>query len=71
MRISLLMHIVDAIHHLMEIRPSNSLCEFTSFRHVIEQLPSTRVLKYYRKAAQSRFIGFLIQRLLFNRNQLD
>lgn len=71
MRISLLMHIVDAIHHLMEVRPRNSLSEFTSFRHVIEQLPSTRVLEYDREAAQGRLIGFLIQRLLLHRNQLD
>lgn len=71
MRISLLMHIVDAIHHLMEVRPRNPLCKFTSFRNIIEQLPSTRILQYNRKAAESRLIGFLIQRLLLNRNQLD
>ena len=71
MRVSLLMHVVDSIHHLVEVSPCNSLCEFASFRHVIKQLAPACVLKYNGEAAQGRLIRFLIQCLFLNRNQLD
>lgn len=62
------MHIVDAIHHLMEVGPCHSLCEFASFSHEIEKLTSACILKNDGETAQRRLIRLLIERLFFDRD---
>ena len=71
MRVPFLMHIVDAIHHLMEVGPRHSLCELASFSHEVEELAATRVFQDDGKTAERWLIGLLIQRLLLHRYQLN
>jgi len=54
------MHIVQAVHHLMEICPGYDLREFSSISDEVKKLTSTHVLKDYCKAFISRFILLLI-----------
>ncbi len=56
MSIPLLMHVVNAIHHLMKIGPSYSFGEATSVSNKVEQFSTLRVLDHEGKT----FYLFLI-----------
>ena len=53
-------HIVQSVHHLMEIGPGNNLREFSCVGNEIEQLTSSNVLQYNCKTFICRFILFFI-----------
>lgn len=53
MRISLIMHIMQAVHHLMEVGSRHLLRKFTSFSHKVKELTTCRVFQDNSKAILS------------------
>lgn len=71
MRISLLMHVMKAVHHLVEVGPGNLFRELSSLRNEVEELTSSNELKHDGKTAVGSFIFILIGGVLSDTDKFD
>lgn len=71
MRISLLMHIMKAVHHLVEVSPGNLFRELTSLRNEVEELTTPNELKHNSETVVGSFIFILIGGVLSDTDQFD
>lgn len=70
-RISLLMHVMEAVHHLVEVGPGNLFRELASLCHEVEELTSSNELKHDGETAVGGFILILIGGVLSDTDQFD
>lgn len=71
MRITFLMHEVQTIHHLMEIRPGNFFREFARFSNEVKELSSSNVLQNYCEAIICWLVSFFVSGILSDTDEFD
>ena len=69
MRISLVVHVMQPVHHLMEVSPRHLLCELPRLRHKIKELAACRIFQDNSKAGLNSALGELIDRVLLDCNE--
>jgi hypothetical protein len=71
MRIALIVHVVNAVHHLVEVGPGHSLGELAAFGYKVKELASASVFQDDGKAIDCWLVGFFIYCRLFNCDKFD
>lgn len=71
MRIPLLMHVMKAVHHLVEVGPGNLFRELTSLRNEVEELTSSNKLQHNGETVVGSFILILIGGVLSDTDKFD
>ena len=69
MRISLVVHVMQPVHHLMEVSPRHLLCELPRLSHKIKELAACRIFQDNSKAGLNSALGELIDRVLLDSNE--
>jgi hypothetical protein len=71
MRVSLGVHVVQTVHHLVEVCSGHFLRELACFGNEIEELSSADVLQHDGETTVDRFILLLIGGVLTDADQFD
>lgn len=71
MRVSLLMHVMEAVHHLVEVGPGNLFRELASLRNEVKELTPSNELQHDGETVVGGFIFILIGGVLSDTDQFD
>jgi hypothetical protein len=71
MSVSFFVHVVNAVHHLMEVGPWNLFRKLSSVCYEVKQLSSSCILKYKCEAVGGKLFFGLEDCMLANTNELD
>jgi len=71
MSITFFMHVIKAVHHLMEIGPCNFLGELSSFGNKIKKLTTSDIFQYNSKAIIGSLVLLLVDCILTDADKFD
>lgn len=71
MRIALIVHVMNAVHHLVEVGPAHSLGKLATFSHEVEKFTSAGIFQDDGETIDGWLVGFLIGCELFDCDKFD